>query len=243
MKKYSFLLLCLSLSFIVLYGCQHKTEVQPTTNSTNGTGNNGNGNGNGNGNNPADTALCFERDILPIFITNCTQSGCHDAVTRAEGYQFTDYNSITSKGFVKGNAAATELYQKIIEDRADKIMPPPPEAPLTAAQIALIRRWINEGAENSTNCVSKCDTNIYTYSGAVATTLSARCVGCHSGASASKGIVLDNYANVKTYAQSGLLLGSIKHQTGYSPMPQGGKLSDCEIRQIERWIENGLLNN
>lgn len=243
MKKYTLLFLVALVSMLVVYSCQHKNTPEPNnTNNNSSTG--GNGSGNNGNNNPTDTSLCFERDILPIFIANCTESGCHDAISRQEGYQFTDYNSIVSKDFVAGNADATELYEKITEDKADKIMPPPPNTPLSAQQIALIRRWINEGAKNTTNCSVNCDTNTFTYSGAVSKIVTKYCTGCHSGAAAPKGIQLDNYNGVQAVAANGQLLGAVRHDAGYTPMPQGGnKLSDCEIRQIEKWIATGMQNN
>lgn len=239
MKRYASVLLLLSAMLIIGYGCKHKPEVVPQTNNSNNGNNNG---GNGNGNGADDTTLCFERDILPIFKSNCTQSGCHDAISRQDGYQFTDYNSIVSKNFVAGNADATELYEKITEDKADKIMPPPPNNALTADQIALIRRWINEGAKNTTGCPTKCDTNTYTYSGAVQPILAKNCYGCHTGSGASGGIVLDNYADVKLSAND--IVGAIRHDFGFSAMPRdANKLQDCEIRQVEKWVEAGKLNN
>lgn len=241
MKKYISLFLFLAATLMLGYGCKHEPEVapQPVNN-----GNNGGGNGNNGNNGTDDSTICFERDILPIFTSNCVQSGCHDAISRQDGYQFTDYNSIVSKDFVAGNADATELYEKITEDRQDKIMPPPPNNPLTAEQIALIRRWINEGAKNTTNCATKCDTNTYTYSGAVQPMLAKNCYGCHSSSAPSGGIVLDDYTDVKAIATAGDLLGAIRHEQGYSAMPQGAnKLKDCEIRQVEKWAEAGMLNN
>jgi hypothetical protein len=39
-------------------------------------------------------------------------------------------------------------------------------------------------------------------------------------------------------------MGTVNHATGYSAMPKGGgKLTDCEIRQLQTWIDNGTLNN
>src|SRR6188768_2178943 len=81
-----------------------------------------------------DTALCFERDILPIFISNCAVSGCHDAATRQEGYEFTSYATITAKKFEPGDPEDTELYEKITEHDADERMPPPPRARLNDDQ-------------------------------------------------------------------------------------------------------------
>ncbi|MBL7872204.1 MAG: hypothetical protein JNM78_11370 [Cyclobacteriaceae bacterium] len=74
--------------------------------------------------------------------------------------------------------------------------------------------------------------------------LNSRCNSCHGGSSPSGGIALDTYDNVLTYVNKGSLMGSINFQSGYSPMPKNsGKMSACEIRKIQSWIDAGALNN
>lgn len=236
------------ISATAIVACKHDPET-PTPANTGGNNNNNNGGtgggGNNNGgNNNADTALCFQRDVLPIFIANCAKAGCHDAITRQDGYQFTDYNSVISKNFVAGNANATELFEKITEDKADKRMPPVGLPALTPQQIALIARWINEGAQNRGNCGILCDSSNYTYNGAIKPTVEQYCRGCHSSTSPSGGIVLDTYAGIKAVALNGKLSGAVNQLTGFSPMPKGGsKLSDCQIKQIDKWIAAGAPEN
>lgn len=239
MKK---VILLFVLVAATITACKHNSSNDVTPASQNNSGNNGNNGNNGSGN--TDTGICFQRDILPIFISNCAQSGCHDAISRQDGYQFTDYNSITAKNFVPGNANATELYEKITEDKADKIMPPPPASPLTTTQKDLIARWINEGAKNTTNCGSSCDTNTFAFTADVKPIIDKYCVGCHTAIQAPQGIVLDSYSGIVNAVDNGGMLNAIRHEQGYSAMPQGGsKLSDCEIRTIEKWVEAGKQNN
>jgi hypothetical protein len=68
-------------------------------------------------------------------------------------------------------------------------------------------------------------------------------VGCHKPGSLGGGIDLSTYNAIKDQVDNGKLYGSVTHSTGYKPMPQGGKLSDCEITQISNWIDAGALNN
>ena len=194
---------------------------------------------------PEDSSICFERDILPIFTSNCTQSTCHNSTSAADGYVLIDYNTITSKGVKKGDAKDSKIYKVLIEDDPKDRMPLSPNPALSATQINMIKRWIDEGALNTTNCTNtNCDSNIFNYSGAVSVTLKQYCTGCHNSSFASGGIILDNYNSVKILAQNGKLIGSIKHLSGYSAMPQGSsKLSDCKILQIERWINANSPNN
>lgn len=252
MKRPSFLLLLLTFAgFSFAVSCKHDSAdpaPSPVNNGGDSTGGNpgtGTGTGSGGGTtNPPDTGLCFERDILPIFVSNCAKSGCHDAASRQDGYVFTSYQTITSKKFRAGDPEHTELYEKITEDKPSKRMPPPQDLPLTQQQVGLIYRWITSGAPNSTGCAGGCDSTRFTYSGVVQPLITQQCRGCHNSATSSGGVNLDNYAGVKAVAADGRLQGVINHSPGYPPMPQGGqKLSSCQIMQVEKWLASGASNN
>ena len=193
--------------------------------------------------NPGTSLVCFETEILPLFQSNCAKSNCHDAATHEKDYIFDSYQNIISKGIIPGSAANSEVYEVLFETGNDK-MPPPPNPDLTAAQKALIGRWINEGAQNTTNCGTICDTLNFKYSTAISVIASTYCIGCHGGAAPSAGINLTSYAGVAAVAQSGRLYNAVTHAAGYSPMPKNAaKLSDCQITQIRKWIEDGTPNN
>lgn len=90
-----------------------------------------------------------------------------------------------------------------------------------------------------------CNDTVVTFSGTV-TTILQPCQSCHSNSNASSsgnGIKIQDYADVLTAVNNGKLMGSINHTSAY-PMPKGGgKLPDCEIAQLQKWIDNGTLNN
>ena len=89
-----------------------------------------------------------------------------------------------------------------------------------------------------------CDTTETKYASTIAPILSANCNSCHGGSSPSANINLETYDEVKKYVNNGTLIGSIKHKSGYSNMPQGAsKLDDCKILKIETWIGRGAQNN
>lgn len=90
-----------------------------------------------------------------------------------------------------------------------------------------------------------CDTTQVTFAGTIFPILEqADCVSCHMGTTASAGIRLDSHAEVIKHANSGALLGVIRHEPAWSPMPKGGnKLSDCTISKIETWVSQGSPNN
>lgn len=186
------------------------------------------------------SGICFERDILPIFISNCAMSGCHDPATAEEGYVLNSYAAITSKKFKAGEPDDCEIYEVIIENE----MPPYPNPKLTSEQIAMIKAWIESGAPNTTDCGDDCDTTNVTFAGTIQPLVNNYCKGCHNAASAGGGYNFESYSGVNSAVVANRLLGAIRHESGYQAMPQGGsKLSDCQIREVEIWIENGALNN
>lgn len=246
MKTLQVLVLCCFLVGLLPACTSKPIDVEPAHTGGNNSGTSGGNTGGsgGGGVNAADTALCFERDILPIFIANCAKSGCHDAASRQDGYVFTSYQTITAKKFQPGDASETELYETITERDPGDVMPPPPNPRLSNQQIALIGRWIDEGAKNTTNCTPLCDSSKFAYAADIQPVLNTYCRGCHSTAVPSGGISLDNYAGVRTVALNGRLIGAISHSAGYKPMPQGGaQLSSCTIAQIRGWIQAGAPNN
>ena len=89
-----------------------------------------------------------------------------------------------------------------------------------------------------------CNTENVSFAQTVWPVINNNCVSCHSGPGASGGIRLGNYNEVVATIDGGRFLGAIKHENGFSAMPQGGsKLSDCNISQIDAWIAQGKLNN
>ena len=74
--------------------------------------------------------------------------------------------------------------------------------------------------------------------------LQNNCYVCHSAAIHTADIVLEGYSEVIKQINNGNLLGGIRHQTGFVPMPQNApKLGSCEISKIEQWISQGSKNN
>jgi hypothetical protein len=92
---------------------------------------------------------------------------------------------------------------------------------------------------------TSCDTTNVTFSGSISIMISNNCYSCHSNSTAANfgnNIRLQDYSDVN--AQSQRVLGSINHNSGFSPMPKGGaKLNDCLIKQFEIWVNNGSPNN
>ncbi|MEZ4776700.1 MAG: c-type cytochrome domain-containing protein [Bacteroidia bacterium] len=207
--------------------------------------------------NPIDTTtqnihLCdpdtvyFERDVLPILISNCAKSGCHDAASASDGVILTNYESVMRTGEISPfNLGESDLYKAITETDNEDIMPPLPNTSLSKEQIGIISRWILQGAKDLTcSDSSACDTSNVTYSGMIQPLMAKYCTGCHSGTDPSGSISLDSHSGVAAMANNGKLFGSIDHQTGFAAMPRGGnKLPACDIAKVKAWIDAGVKNN
>jgi Planctomycete cytochrome C len=185
----------------------------------------------------------FQNKILPLIVSSCAKSNCHDAISREDGVELTSYDKIMAGGEVRpGNPAGSKLYKVLNETDPSKIMPQPPSFPLTPAEKDLIYKWILQGAKN--NACNDCDTATFTYAAAIVPLINSNCKGCHNPGFLSGGLDLTSHANVRTIALNGKLMGSVDHLPGFSPMPKGtAKMSDCKITQIRKWITAGALNN
>lgn len=90
-----------------------------------------------------------------------------------------------------------------------------------------------------------CNTENINYKDSVITILqNYGCISCHSNQFPSGNVDLEGYDDVKTYVDSELLIKSIKHADGVSPMPKSAaKMERCDIDKIEAWISDGAPNN
>jgi hypothetical protein len=110
----------------------------------------------------------FETQIQPIFTNSCAFSGCHAGSSPGGGMllsinnaysNLVDVDSDLRPGWtrvVPGDAEASLLIQKLTipglsTPELGSRMPQPPALPLDNADIELIRRWINEGADETLN--------------------------------------------------------------------------------------------
>jgi len=188
-----------------------------------------------------DPEVCFQTNILPIFITKCAMSGCHDGQGRVK-YNLTNYDGIMA-GVVPRHPLRSQNYTSIISVFGGKPSMPRKAPALSQKDVRLINAWISMGAQNTSNCISSCDTNSFTYSKTIVPILTTWCTGCHQSGNAGGGYDLSNYNGVVNSIAGNKLLGSIQHLVGYHNMPIGTKLSDCEITQIKKWVNAGYPNN
>jgi hypothetical protein len=244
----AFILFAMVLLMLMLSSCKHEPMILPIAinDSTFVPNNNGNGNGNNNGGGSTcdPDSVYFQTQVLPILISNCAMTQCHNAASHQDGVILDSYTNVMNTADVRpGRAGNSDLYEVLIETDPDKKMPRAPANPLNNSQVDLIYKWIEQGAANNT-CSNSCDTNNVTFSGTIFPLIQNNCLGCHSGFSPSGQIDLSNHQNIAAISATGRLFGAINHDAGYTPMPRGGnKLPECQIAQMRIWIENGSLNN
>ena len=97
--------------------------------------------------------LDFNRDVRPILSDNCFACHGFDAKKRKADLRLDTpegaYTAIDGTYPIKpGDAQASTIIQRALSTDEDEVMPPPEtHKKLTSAQIDLLKRWINEGAE------------------------------------------------------------------------------------------------
>lgn len=188
-------------------------------------------------------SICFQSQVLPLYQTYCSRnSGCHsgkggggeegnDVVTTSYFY--------IMKGIRAGNPQASRYYTIITSGE----MPPRNEPTMSQDQLAIIKKWIEQGALNTTCTATTCDTTKYTYSNGVSAIFATYCNGCHGIAPGSGNVVLSSYsAAVAAVNKNKQLFISAVNYTAPAGqnMPQSGKLSDCQIQQLTKWINKGM---
>ena len=98
---------------------------------------------------PATARVDFARDIQPIFASRCYE--CHGEVKQKSGLRLDD-KAVALRGgesgkpaIAPGSSASSRLFQLVTHPNPDERMPRKGE-PLSAQQIALLRAWIEQGA-------------------------------------------------------------------------------------------------
>jgi WD40 repeat protein len=99
----------------------------------------------------AEAPVSFRKDIAPLLQRRC--AACHGEDSAKGGYRLDTFKRLSKPGdsdlapVVAGKTKDSELYQLLTEKDANDRMPQKADA-LPAHEIALIERWIKEGAIN-----------------------------------------------------------------------------------------------
>jgi uncharacterized membrane protein len=96
---------------------------------------------------PLPEVVSYKNDIQPLWNEDCIS--CHKAGATAPDLTATNsYTALTAnnKYVVPGNAASSILYKALL-GQGSPLMPPNGET--TATEIALVEKWIKDGALNN----------------------------------------------------------------------------------------------
>ena len=97
--------------------------------------------------------VSFSREVLPILSDRCFHCHGPDPGHRKADLRLDEESEARRdrdglKVVVPGSLSSSELWQRLVTDDEDKMMPPPDShrKPLNQSEKAVIRRWIEEGA-------------------------------------------------------------------------------------------------
>src|SRR5262245_42169781 len=98
--------------------------------------------------------VSFYRDVRPIIQLHC--QGCHQPAKAQGGYVMTAHKELMAAGdlgqpnVVPGKPESSMLLKQVTPQDGKPAAMPKGKDPLAEAQVALIRRWIAEGARDDT---------------------------------------------------------------------------------------------
>jgi WD40 repeat protein/mono/diheme cytochrome c family protein len=103
--------------------------------------------------------VSYYKDVRPIFQQQC--QGCHQPAKAEGGYVMTSHGDLLKKtdndytGIMPGNPKESEVYQQIISHSGQKPAMPRNKDPLSDRDVALIKKWIEQGAKDDTPASAK----------------------------------------------------------------------------------------
>jgi len=182
--------------------------------------------------------IYFRNSVYPVILSGCARSKCHDQITHKSGLVLDNYQDVITL-VTPFDPQDSRLYRKLFSNSQGRM---PPDAPLDAEGKSILYWWIAQGAFNNSCDSTGCDSLNVTYTAAISPILQSWCVACHSGSNPGGGLGLGTYDQVVAAANGGRLLGAIRQDPGYAPMPKPGtvKLSPCELNLFAKWIRIGM---
>lgn len=188
-------------------------------------------------NNCSPDSVYYANVIQPLLTSSCGSVGCHSGTNPKEGVSLTSY-AATMRWVKAGNANSSKVYAYANYPVTGQDAMPPSGAAMSSANVALLAKWINQGAKNNT-CIAACDTSNVTFSTSVKPIIDLNCLGCHGASGGAGGVSLNSYANISANATRVV----IRMRDAAAPMPTSGLLPECKPRTIELWINAGKPNN
>lgn len=89
--------------------------------------------------------VSFNGDLVPIFVTNCATSGCHDGVAHAPALTANKaYNAIVNAGYINLVVPSNSILYSEIKSGSM-----PPTGGLKSSDTQKVLDWIRNGAPNN----------------------------------------------------------------------------------------------
>lgn len=107
---------------------------------------------------PIPDTISYYKDVRPLVQQHC--QGCHQPAMAKGGYIMTSYADLFKKGdkvtgVVAKNLADSGFYQQIISQKGEKPAMPRGKDPLTDREVAIVKKWIEQGAKDDTPASAK----------------------------------------------------------------------------------------
>src|SRR5204863_847390 len=102
---------------------------------------------------PVPAEIKFNRDVRPILSENCFNCHGPDKAARKGKLRLDNSEGATaeiegSHAVVPGNLEKSELVKRVSTKDPEEVMPPPKsEKKLSARQVAILKKWIEQGAK------------------------------------------------------------------------------------------------
>jgi hypothetical protein len=199
--------------------------------------------------------ICFEKEVLPIFRSNCSMKGCHDGTGESDlilnsyvpiSHEVTPYDPLGSK-----------IYRAVISRSGENKMPP--DYPLSLENRTIIRLWIEQGAR-----LTVCPDTVALpplppsyvnpracFSRDVLPVLISTCgmAGCHDAITHEEGYTFVSYSSTLRGVKPQKPLESKLYQvittlSGEDRMPPlpYARMAQAKIDSIYKWISYGALD-
>lgn len=195
-------------------------------------------------------AIWFEQHIQPVLQSRC--GTCHGGTKQSAGLNLATMNDL-QRGGESGVVVIPEkpedslLFQVV----RDGHMPPKGHPPLTAAELSLLRRWIESGARASSASASPPEVT----ETQIQPILLLRCAACHGGRRQEAGLDVRTKASLLRGGKSGPAVVSgnpaasrIVQRIHAEEMPPRRQLVSVSVKPmesterlaLEAWIAKGL---
>ena len=208
---------------------------------------------------PVPRKVDFTADVYPIFKESCLschgpdkQKGKYRMDTKEGAFKVTEDHGPAIQAGKSEESAIIHMVCGLIDEM---LMPPPSDKPgqsekLTAAQVGILRAWIDQGAEWPDGPIRDVAKPV-TFAGDIGPLLKTSCGECHSGAGAKGGFGIEtaaavlkggsNYGAVVTPSNPGKssLLTIIEGKDEDLPQPERHKLQPKQVKLVRTWIEQG----